>query len=146
MRRGVPQPQAGDAGSASSAGSEASTELAHAEIPVATVSALRLGQVLVAEVPAPIGRRAWVAIRPASEPEDAAAQQQGWKRSSRAREFSVRHAEYLVEHLDGLDYDIGMRQVADARVAGEEALWRLLADWGVAPSELDYPWRSDFPE
>ncbi|MBI5231009.1 MAG: hypothetical protein HY876_02465 [Coriobacteriales bacterium] len=124
----------------------ASMRFAVPAIPAEVLNALRLGQTLVAEVPAPTGRRAWVSIRPTDEAEDAAARAEGWKRSSHDRRFFVRHAEYLVEHLDGYDYDIGMREVAEAHVADEAGLWPLLAEWGVAPAELDYPWRTAFPE
>lgn len=101
---------------------------------------------MVAEVPAPSGRRAWVSVRPVDEAEDADARAGGWKRASQERRFVLRHAEYLVEHLEGYDYDIGMREVAVSEVADEVGLWRRLAEWGVAPTALQYPWRTAFPE
>jgi hypothetical protein len=80
------------------------------------------------------------------EPADHEARARGWKPSSTDRRFVVRHREYLVEYLDGYDYDIGMREVAEREVASEAVLWQLLTGWDVAPAVLDYPWRTEFPE
>ena len=110
------------------------------------LAALRLGQSLAAEVPATSAeRRAFVSIRPDLTGDDAAAEVDGWKRSDADRTFNLRQDEFRAEHLDGMDYDIGMVSVRSANVRGEPALLGVLAEWGLSPGELDYLRNTDHP-
>lgn len=117
-----------------------------AGFPTDKLSALRLGRPLVAEVEA--GRpeyRAWIEIRPLRTDADDAAQQQGWTRNDERRSFRLTHCEYVIERLDGWDYDIGSNEIKRTVATDEADLQALLQHWGVAPEGFTYPWDTDFP-
>ena len=114
--------------------------------PTDKLTALRLGRILVAEVPASAaGRRGFVSIRPAKEPEDATAEVDGWTRSSRSRAFVVDHWEYDEEWLNTWDYDIGAVHLFRDEAATEADLDQVLARRGVRPGDFDYHWRTAAP-
>jgi hypothetical protein len=115
--------------------------------PTDKLNALRLGHRLVAEVPAGApGRRAFVSIRPATGPEDAAAGDAGWTRSSRSRSFHVDHWEYDQTWLDTWDYDIGATHLHHHHHAANEAeLSEVVNRLGLAPADFDYPWNTADP-
>jgi hypothetical protein len=111
------------------------------------LTALRLGQRLVTEVPASrSGRRAFVDITPKATPEDAEARSRGWKRSDDARTFTLQHWDYEADRLDGLDYDMGAVLVKAAAVVSELGLTEALGEWGLHPERFIYPWDSDDPK
>ncbi|MCP2245407.1 hypothetical protein LX86_004147 [Lentzea aerocolonigenes] len=116
------------------------------EWPTNTLTALRLGQRLVTEVPASrSGRRAFVDITPSATPEDAEARSQGWKRADHARDFTLQHWDYEADRLDGYDYDIGAVLVKATAVTSELELTAALREWGLHPERFVYPWHSDDP-
>ncbi|MEV1200665.1 hypothetical protein [Microbispora rosea] len=117
-----------------------------AVFPTDKLSALRLGGSLVAEVEA--GRpqyRAWIEIRPLRTDADEAAQREGWIRNDERRSFRLTHCEYVIERLDGWDYDIGSNEIMRIVATDEADLLTLLQDWGVAPERITYPWGTAFP-
>jgi hypothetical protein len=114
--------------------------------PLPTLSALRLGRALAVEVPAlGPGMRAFVRVTPVREDRDVSAEREHWTRSSSNRRFVVSHREFLDEHLDSWDYDIGSVYRGRAEVVGEEALVAQLRAWGVEPDSLAYAWKTDDP-
>lgn len=116
-------------------------------IPEPVLSALRLGRLMTAEVPAnAAGRRAWVSVHPHLDSQDAEAQGEGWARSTTERRFELRRTEYEAERVDGWDHDEGREVLDEVTVAGEAALVTTLHAWGVDPAELAPPWRTDWPE
>jgi hypothetical protein len=105
------------------------------------LNALRVGEVLVAEVPATQpDRRAWVAIYPSLDEEDNAARSEGWRRSSSDRSFVVYLRAFSRSHLQqGLDVapGDGMWDIREEMVASERDL---LERWAVPPGSIQYPW------
>ncbi|MDP9847750.1 hypothetical protein [Streptosporangium lutulentum] len=100
--------------------------------PVDKLSALRLGRSLVAEVEASRpAYRAWVEIRPLRTHADNGARREGWTRTDAKRAFQLTHCEYVTEHLDGWDYDIGSNEIKRTLAADEAQLLVVLQDWGV---------------
>lgn len=103
--------------------------------PTALLTALRRGQLLVAEIAASApDRRAWIAVYPL-----AAAAKAG---------FNLFHREFDRAYLDHnwcIGPDDGMIDVRTAHAADEAELSRRLADWSVNPADLDYAHRSDYP-
>ena len=119
---------------------------AEAVFPTDKLSALRLGRPLVAEVE--VGRpqyRAWVEIRPLRTDADDAARREGWTRNDERRSFRLTHCEYVIERLDGWDYDIGSNELKRIVATDEANLLALLQDWGIAPERFAHPWNTDFP-
>ncbi|MGK8555132.1 hypothetical protein [Nocardia gipuzkoensis] len=113
--------------------------------PTDTLTALRLGQRLVTEVPASgPGRRAFVDITPLTTAVDAEARGQGWKRADYGRGFA-HHWEYDADRLDGFDYDIGAVLIRTAAAAGEPELTAILEEWHLHSQQFRYPWRTDDP-
>ncbi|GAA1002005.1 hypothetical protein GCM10009555_107550 [Acrocarpospora macrocephala] len=114
--------------------------------PVDKLNALRLGRLLVAEVKASRPEcRAWVAIHPLRIDVDRAAQREGWTRSDARRSFRLTHREFLTEHLDGWDYDVGSSEIKRTVATDEADLLAQLRAWGVPPEHLTYPWNTDYP-
>ncbi|WP_222720000.1 hypothetical protein [Actinokineospora xionganensis] len=114
--------------------------------PTDKVTALRLGQRLVAEVRASgPGRRALVEIRPDVTEADTEARDQGWKRADQARTFTLRHWDYDADRLDGFDYDLGAVLVKAATATGEPELAAILETWHLDPDQFVYPWQTDDP-
>ncbi|GAB3431898.1 hypothetical protein [Actinophytocola sediminis] len=114
--------------------------------PTNTLTALRLGQRLVAEVPASRpGRRAFVDITPLATAADADAHTHGWKRADHARTYTLRHWDYDTDRLDGFDYDIGAVLIRTATATGEPALTTTLETWHLRPDQFRYPWHTDDP-
>jgi hypothetical protein len=111
------------------------------------LTALRLGQRLVTELPASRpGRRAFVDITPLTTAADAEARNQGWKRAGHARTFTVQHWDYDADRLDGFDHDIGAVLVKTATAAGEAELASTLETWHLHPEQFRYPWQTDDPK
>ncbi|MGH3630364.1 MAG: hypothetical protein ACRDRL_23345 [Sciscionella sp.] len=111
------------------------------------LSALRLGQRLVAEVPAARpGRRAFVDITPPTTPADRSAQLESWKQADQARSFRIEHREYEAERIAGFDYDTGAVLVRSATATGEPELITTLEAWHLKPDQFTYPWRTDDPK
>jgi hypothetical protein len=107
---------------------------------------LRLGQRLVAEVPARgPGRRAFVGITPVLVAADAAAERQGWKRSDSARRFRLDHWDYDADVIDGYDFDLGAVLIRGATATGESELTAMLGTWDLRPEQFRYPWDTDDP-
>jgi hypothetical protein len=113
--------------------------------PAAKLSALRLGRRLVAEVPAAPGRRAFVGITPISDQRDHVAAQQGWVRPDSQRSFKLEQWDYDQQQIGGWDYDIGAQLVRADTADSESSLLALLAEWGLTPAQLNYPWDTDDP-
>ncbi|MFI7066301.1 hypothetical protein ACIBL3_35265 [Kribbella sp. NPDC050124] len=103
--------------------------------PTALLTALRRGQLLVAEVPAAMSdHRAWIAVYPLGH--------------AAAGGFNVFHREFDRAYLDNgwcTGPDDGMIEVRTAHAADEADLTQLLTDWNVTPDELNYVHRSDYP-
>ncbi|GAA3121062.1 MULTISPECIES: hypothetical protein [Nonomuraea] len=59
--------------------------------------------------------------------------------------FWLTHCEYIIERLDGWDYDIGSNEINRIVATGEADLLALLRGRGVAPERFTYPWDADFP-
>ncbi|MFC3892127.1 hypothetical protein ACFOWZ_11640 [Lentzea rhizosphaerae] len=117
------------------------------EWPTDKLTALRLGQRLVTEVPASrSGRRAFVDITPVATPADAKAGSQGRKRSDDARTFTLQHWDYEADRLDGFDYDMGAVLVKARTATSELELTAALGEWGLRPERFVYPWHSDDPK
>ncbi|MCP2323375.1 hypothetical protein HDA40_001882 [Hamadaea flava] len=114
--------------------------------PTDKLTALRLGQRLVTEVPASgPGRRAFVDITPMRTPADTDAWRQGWKRPDHARTFRLRHWDYDADLIDGFDYDINAVLVREATAEGEPELITTLKTWQLGPDQFLYPWQTDDP-
>lgn len=114
--------------------------------PIDKLTALRLGQRLVAEVPASHpGRRAFVDITPVTTPADTEAHNQGRKRADKARTFNLQHWDYDGNRLDGFDYDIEAILIKTATIAGEHDLTTALEAWHLQPEQFRYPWDTDDP-
>ncbi|MGQ5648451.1 hypothetical protein ACUJ8H_00045 [Streptomyces sp. EKR5.2] len=114
--------------------------------PVDKLTALRLGQRLVTEIPSVHpGRRAFVDITPVSTPADAQARQQSWKRTDPARGFRLQSWDYDADRILGFDYDIGAVLVRDSTAADESELATTLEAWGLRPDQFLYPWQTDDP-
>ncbi|GAA0555889.1 hypothetical protein [Actinomadura livida] len=110
------------------------------------LNALRLGQWLVAEIPASApGRQTFVEIMPITTPADEQARREGWKRSDRARTFRLEHWEFDSERLFGFDYDIGAVLVRTGVAVGEPELNATLQVWQLDPGQFVYPWQCDYP-
>lgn len=131
---------AGDVAGASPAG-----DGSDATWPVDLLNALRLGQRLVAEVPAGPGRRAFVDITPVTDDRDRRAEREGWRRSDPHRAFHVQHWDYDAQNIDGWDYDVGVRLVRSATAESEAALLELITSWGLRPTDFAYPWKTADP-
>ena len=103
--------------------------------PAALLTALRRGQLLVAEIPASTtDRRAWIAVYPLAPSADVG--------------FNLFHREFDRAYLDNdwcVGPDDGMIDVRTAHEADETELSRRLADWSVNLEDLDYAHRSDYP-
>ncbi|MEU7909435.1 hypothetical protein [Actinoplanes sp. NPDC049118] len=99
------------------------------------LTALRRGQLLVAEVPASTPRcRAWIAVYPPA--------------AASATGFNLFHREFDRTYIDNdwcIGPDDGMIEVRTAHAADESELTRLLIDWNVNPEALGYAHRSDYP-
>lgn len=114
--------------------------------PTDKLTALRLGQRLITEVPtADPGRRAFVDITPVTTSADTHARRQGWKRADHAREFRLNHWDYDADRIHGFDYDIGAVLVKDATAADEPELATTLEAWKLHPEQFLYPWQTDDP-
>ncbi|WP_203023045.1 MULTISPECIES: hypothetical protein [unclassified Frankia] len=115
--------------------------------PTDKLTALRLGQRLVTEVPSSHpGRRAFIDITPVTAPVDTRARQQGWKRTDLARTFRLQHWDYAADRILGFDYDIGAVLVKDATAADEPELTTTLEAWRLDPGQFLYPWQTDDPK
>jgi hypothetical protein len=115
--------------------------------PEAKLTALRLGQRLVAEVPASrADRRAFIDITPVRTPADNEASRDGWKRTDSTRTFRMQHWEYHADRIAGFDYDIGSVLIRTATVTGEPELVNTLDTWQLRPEQLLYPWQTDDPK
>ncbi|MEV6901369.1 hypothetical protein [Amycolatopsis sp. NPDC051372] len=115
--------------------------------PTDTLTALRLGQRLVAELPvSQPGRRAFLDITPRMTTADIEALNQGWKRADHARTFTLQHWDYAADRLDGFGYDVGAILVKASTVAGELDLTATLEAWHLHPDQFGYPWRTDDPQ
>jgi hypothetical protein len=112
-------------------------------------NALRLGQLLVAEVPAgDPGRRAFVAIYPLRTAGDVDAERGGWKKPVSDRGFNVYHREFAREHMEAgrcIGPGDGMWDLGEESVATESELEELLRRWAVPADELQYSWSTDYP-
>jgi len=113
------------------------------------LNAPRLGQVLVAEVPAAdVDRRAFIAVYPIHTSGDVDAVQGGWKKPVRDRGFNVYHREFARELMEAgrcIGPDDGIWEVRQQSVATETDLENLLRQWAVPADELQYPWSTDYP-
>ncbi|WP_199755121.1 hypothetical protein [Amycolatopsis sp. WAC 04197] len=119
----------------------------HPTWPTDTLTALRLGRRLVAELPASRpGRRAFVDITPLATPADTEARGQGWTRADHARTFTVQHWDYDADRLEGFDHDIGAVLIKTATAAGEPELAAILDAWHLRPEQFRYPWHTDDPK
>ena len=107
------------------------------------LNALRLGRVLVTEVPASEPtRRSWVAIYPGAETRAAG------EDSREGRTFRVFHREFSRQHIMEDRWcgpGDGMWDLRSTRVEGEAALMELLRNWGVDVALIEYVHRSDYP-
>ncbi|BBC36286.1 hypothetical protein SGFS_075800 [Streptomyces graminofaciens] len=114
--------------------------------PTDKLTALRLGQRLVTEVPSVgPGRRAFVDVTPVTTQADIQARQQGWKRTDLARRFRMRHWDYDAARILDFDYDIGAVLVREATAADESELATVLEAWDLRPDQFLYPWQTDDP-
>ena len=114
--------------------------------PTDKMTALRLGQRLVAEVPsAGPNRRAFVDITPHATAADTEARVNGWTRTDHERTFTLRHWDYDAVRLDGYDYDIGAFLIRSTTVVGEPDLAAALRAWRLHPAQFQYPWHTDDP-
>jgi hypothetical protein len=115
--------------------------------PTERLTALRLGQRLVTEVPASRpGRRAFVDITPLTTSADTEARRQGWKRTDRARTFHLQHWDYDADRIAGFDYDIGAVLIRATTATGEPELITTLKTWQLSPEQFLYPWQTDDPK
>ncbi|MEU1686016.1 hypothetical protein [Micromonospora sp. NPDC005707] len=107
--------------------------------PIALRTALRRGQLLVAEVPASRpDQRAWIAIYPLQTPA-AATTGQG---------FNLFHREFEASYIDNdwcVGPDDGMTDVRTAHAQDEMKLNQVLTAWGIDPSQLTYAHQTDYP-
>jgi hypothetical protein len=114
--------------------------------PTDKLNALRLGQRLVAEVPASApGRRAFIEVRPQSKPEDLDASREGWRRPDSSRSFVIEQWEYAEEHLDCFDYDLGATRLLRQEASDEAALQDAVTNLGLTAASFDYPWNTADP-
>jgi hypothetical protein len=114
--------------------------------PTDRLTALRLGQRLVAEIPAAgPGRRAFITISPILTSADAQARNEGWKRADAQRAFRLQHWDYDADRISGIDYDIGAVLVRTATPTGENELNTTLDEWQLHPDQFLYPWQTDDP-
>ncbi|MEV4600168.1 hypothetical protein AB0K15_22545 [Amycolatopsis sp. NPDC049253] len=114
--------------------------------PADMLTALRLGQRLVAELPASRpGRRAFIDISPLITAADTEARGQGWKRADHARTFTVQHWDYAADRLDSFDHDVGAILIKTATAVGEPDLTSTLEAWHLHPDQFRYPWHTDDP-
>lgn len=114
--------------------------------PTNKLSALRLGNRLVTEVPASTtGRRAFVDITPSQDERDVQAHNERWVHSDAERSFRLTHREYEADRLDGFDRDHGAELVRSAVAADEAELVLVLAAWQLTPNCFVHPWESDDP-
>ena len=112
-------------------------------LPADKLAALRVRQVLLAEVPASVrGRRAYVEIWPQSVPADAAADAEGWKHSDPRRSFDLTHHEYGPDLVGEFD-DEGIIVIREATAPTEDDLFAMLRQWDVDLATVEYPWRTD---
>ncbi len=115
--------------------------------PTDKLTALRLGQRLVTELPASRpGRRAFVDITPITTAADTEAHNQGWKRADHGRTFTLQHWEYAAAHLDDFDHDTEAILLRTATVIGEPDLTAALEEWHLHPEQFRYPWQTDDPK
>ncbi|GAB3247532.1 hypothetical protein [Kineosporia babensis] len=102
--------------------------------PVATRTALRRGQLMVAEVEASVPRhRAWIAV---------------YSIPGSVGTFNVFHREFDEEYMANdwcIGPDDGMLEHGFVRVTGEEQLVEALRVRNVQPSDLEYVHNSDYP-
>ncbi|MBM0256036.1 hypothetical protein [Micromonospora sp. 4G55] len=107
--------------------------------PTALRTALRRGQLLVAEVPAVLpDHRAWIAVYPVRRPAAHRDEQV----------FTIFHREFDNSYLDSdrcIGPDDGMTDVRIAQAADENALNDVLIGWGIDPGQLSYVHRTDYP-
>lgn len=114
--------------------------------PTDRLTALRMGQRLVAEVPATgPGRRAFIGITPILTPADAQACDEGWKLADTERAFRLQHWDYDGDRISGFDYDIGAILIRTATPASEHELNTMLDAWQLHPDQFLYPWQTDDP-
>ncbi|GAB3175140.1 hypothetical protein FHX75_1341 [Micromonospora palomenae] len=103
-------------------------------------TALRRGQLVVAEVPASRpDRRAWIAIYPLQTPAAAATTDQ---------RFNLFHREFEASYIDNgwcVGPGDGMTDVQTAHAQDEVKLNQVLSAWGIDPSQLTYAHRTDYP-
>ncbi|WIX78671.1 hypothetical protein QRX50_46285 [Amycolatopsis carbonis] len=115
--------------------------------PTDKLTALRLGQRLVAERPVSRpGRRAFIDITPLITAADTEARRQGWKRADHARTFTLQHWDYAADRLDSFDYDVGAILIKTATVVGEPDLTSTLEAWHLHPEQFLYPWQTGDPQ
>ncbi|MEH0986226.1 hypothetical protein [Micromonospora sp. CPCC 205556] len=105
--------------------------------PTALRTALRRGQLIVAEVPAALpDRRSWVASYPIRHPD------------GDTQAFNLFHREFETSHIDN-DWCVGpgdgMTDVRVAQARDENELNALLTGWGVDPGRLTSVHRTDHP-
>jgi hypothetical protein len=115
--------------------------------PTDKLTALRLSQRLVTEVPASRpGRRAFVDITPVPTPADIEANRQSWKRADHSRTFRLQHWDYHADRIAGFDYDDGAVLIRAATAADESELITTLDAWQLRPDQFRYPWQTDDPK
>jgi hypothetical protein len=104
--------------------------------PTALLTALRRGQLLVAEVASTRPtHRAWIAVYPR-------------RPAGGASGFNVFHREFDRSYIDKgwcIGPDDGMVELREASAIDERQLTETLAAWKVSPGDLTYVHRSDYP-
>jgi hypothetical protein len=113
--------------------------------PLNKLNVLRLGRRLVAEVPAPPGRRSFVDITPVRDDRDRLADHQGWNRPDTQRSFRLEQWDYDEQQIDGWDYDIGAERLRVATASDESSLLDLIVAWWLLPDDFKYPWDTADP-
>jgi hypothetical protein len=114
--------------------------------PTDKLTALRLAQRLVTEVPASgPGRRAFVDIVAVTTPADTEARRQDRKRADHTRTFRLQHWDYDADCIAGFDYDVGAVLIRAATAASEPELTTTLEAWQLHPKQFLYPWQTDDP-
>jgi hypothetical protein len=90
------------------------------------------GRVAAAEVAAPVGRRAFLVIRPVGGADtlEAAAAQFATGGMRPVTAYSVTHDEFDATELDGYDYDVGWTRLREAEARTLEEVETLIATWG----------------
>ncbi|MEU4668862.1 hypothetical protein AB0F91_13020 [Amycolatopsis sp. NPDC023774] len=111
-----------------------------------TLTALRRGRRLVAELPASRpGRRAFIDISPLSTAADTEARSQCWKRADHAAP-SHSSWDYAAGRLDSFDHEVGAILIKTATVVGEPDLASTLEAWHLYPDQFRYPRHTEDPQ